>query len=68
MQLVLTRPYQINSPKNRTILLRMPFGLVDLQSLPPRSWCETCGAEVYRQDRILCHHCNRRNGELRIDN
>ena len=58
MQLVLPRPYQKNSPINRTILLRIPFGLVDFQGLPPRSWCERCGAEVYRQDRRLCHRCH----------
>jgi len=30
----------------------------DIQSLPPRGWCNGCGAEVYREDEKLCRRCN----------
>lgn len=29
----------------------------DIQTLPPRSWCENCGAEVYREGERLCRRC-----------
>lgn len=59
MQFVLPRPYQKNSPINRTILLHLPFGMTDFQGLPPYSWCERCGAEVYRPGHRLCARCHR---------
>ena len=57
MNILQPRIYQNFRPTNRTILLRMPFGLVDLQSLPPRSWCISCGAEVYRKNQTHCNKC-----------
>ena len=43
------------------------LGLVDIQGLPPRGWCETCGAEVWQEEERLCGRC-RDNGQLTIDN
>jgi len=43
------------------------LGLVDIQGLPPRGWCETCGAEVWQERERLCGRC-RENGQLIIDN
>lgn len=39
----------------------------DIQSLPPRDWCECCGAEVYRAEESLCRRCQE-NGELKMEN
>lgn len=39
------------------VLLRRPWGLVDIQSLPPWAWCEKCGREVYRVGESLCETC-----------
>ena len=30
----------------------------DVQALPPFSWCERCGKEVYRKQQVLCDKCN----------
>lgn len=32
---------------------------IDPQSLPPASWCESCGAEVYDPEQTLCTACRR---------
>ena len=29
----------------------------DIQGLPPRAWCDRCGAEVYRAGEGLCRRC-----------
>ncbi len=49
--------YQIYSPIKRPVLQRMPWWQVDLQALPPYSWCDLCGAEVYAADACLCQRC-----------
>lgn len=36
-----------------------PCLFVDPQSLPPASWCESCGAEVYDPEQTLCTRCRR---------
>ena len=43
----------------RPVLLERPWGRVDVQALPPRSWCSRCGAEVYRVGRQLCSRCEK---------
>lgn len=52
-------PYQRNCPINRTVIHRIPLGLVDFQGLPPYGWCEKCGAEVYRPVQTLCFRCRK---------
>lgn len=50
----------------RTVLRRMPLGLVDLQALPPRGWCVRCGAEIYRRGQDRCNRCRAREW-VRVD-
>ena len=41
----------------RPVLLRRPLGRHDLQALPPYSWCDRCGREVYGPGENLCGEC-----------
>jgi len=58
--------YQKNCPINRPVLAHPPWWQVDIQSLPPRYWCERCGAEVYAPMQTLCPGCIR--PKLKIEN
>ena len=49
--------YQRIGTFKRTVLRRMPLGLVDLQALPPRGWCVLCGKEIYAPGRGVCRKC-----------
>ena len=51
----------------RPVWRGMTVGLVDVQGLPPRGWCEDCGAEVWQAGERLCSRC-RQNGQWTIDN
>ena len=48
--------YQNIGTIKRTVLVRMPWWAVDLQALPPRSWCVRCGGEVYGRGEV-CRRC-----------
>ena len=43
----------------RPVLLRWPFGLVDMGSLPPWGWCEVCGREIFDRGARRCRRCRR---------
>ncbi len=52
--------YEINCAILRTVppvMLRRPWGRVDVQALPPYAWCSRCGREVYRAGMELCGEC-----------
>ena len=51
----------VSRPVYRGVL----FG--DVQSLPPRDWCEMCGAEVYRAGQRLCRRCGE-SEKLKVEN
>lgn len=46
-----------HAPIPRPTRPHLPLGLVDLQSLPPRGWCKTCGGEIYRPNADHCTRC-----------
>ncbi len=41
----------------RPVLLGLPFGVADVQSLPPWGWCPVCGREVFDRGERLCRRC-----------
>ena len=42
----------------RPVLIRKPWGIVDIQALPPYNWCSRCGKEVYERGRDFCLECD----------
>lgn len=54
--------YHANRTINRTVLRRLPLGLFDWQSLPPRGWCESCRREIYEPNKRLCPRCHQSHG------
>jgi hypothetical protein len=51
------KPCHTNRPILRPVLVFWPWWQVDVQLLPPYSWCPGCGAEVYDPAEIYCPGC-----------
>ena len=49
----------VGFPGRRPVWLGVYPGSLDLQALPPRSWCCGCGAEVFRRGAMYCKICQK---------
>ena len=49
----------LRPPRRRPVWVGPRLGFRDHQGEIPRSWCQSCGAEVFLEGAVLCPKCEK---------